>query len=99
MDGERSSTARQKLPLRRVYMSFMLCKGWHCQFLEEDLKTPLPHKLKFATEDKVVELVRRCGGLGNLEAKQALDRGIEMGRGGLYLNLTAEQHEQLKRAR
>jgi hypothetical protein len=26
----------------RVYMSFMDRKGWHCQFLEADLKTPLP---------------------------------------------------------
>jgi hypothetical protein len=23
-------------------MSFMLREGWHCQFLEEDLKTSLP---------------------------------------------------------
>jgi hypothetical protein len=95
----RSSTARQELPLTRVYMSFMLSRGWHCQFLEADLKTPLPRKLTFATEDKVVELVRRCGGLENLEAKQALARGIEMGRGGLYLNLAAEQYEQLQKAR
>jgi hypothetical protein len=99
MGEKRASTARQKLPLRRVYMSFMLSGGWYCQFLESDLKTPLPRKLNFATEDKVTELVRRCGGLGNLEAKKALERALAMGRGGLYLNLTAEQHDKLKKAR
>jgi len=34
-----------KVPRRRVYMHFMLREGWYCQFLEEDLKTPLPKKL------------------------------------------------------
>src|ERR1035441_720707 len=32
----------------RVYMSFQDRQGWHCQFLEQDLKTPLPKKLHFA---------------------------------------------------
>lgn len=30
-------------------MSFMQSNGWYCQFLEEDLKTPLPRKLTFAS--------------------------------------------------
>jgi hypothetical protein len=33
----------------RVYMSFQCRYGWHCQFLEQDLKTPLPRKLHFAS--------------------------------------------------
>jgi hypothetical protein len=33
-------------------MFFMRNKGWYCQFLEEDLKTPLPRKFTFATEEK-----------------------------------------------
>jgi hypothetical protein len=64
-------------------MSFMLSGGWYCQFLESDLKTPLPRKLNFATEDKVVELVRGCGALEKLEDKQALEHGIQMGRSGV----------------
>jgi len=32
--------------MHRVYMSFMLRQGWHFQFLEEDLKTSLPKKLR-----------------------------------------------------
>ena len=45
----------------RVYMSFQCRFGWHCQFLEEDLQTPLPRKLHFASPDKVVELVHLGG--------------------------------------
>lgn len=34
----------EKAPRRRIYLHFMLRRGWHCQFLEENLKTPLPRK-------------------------------------------------------
>ena len=77
-------------------MSFQCRYGWHCQFLEEDLKTPLPRKLHFASPDKVVELVERGGGLSNLESRQALDQAIEIGRGGVFLSLTEEQYAKLK---
>lgn len=49
-------------------MSFMHCDGWYCQFLEEDLKTPLPRKLNFDSQDKVIELAQRGGCDMNLEA-------------------------------
>jgi hypothetical protein len=80
-------------------MSFMDRKGWQVQFLEKDLKTPLPRKLHFASPDKVVELVERGGGLSNLESRQALDQAIEIGRGGVFLNLTEEQYARLKTLR
>jgi hypothetical protein len=80
----------------RVYMSFMDRKGWQVQFLEADLKTPLPRKLHFTSSDKVVELVERGGGLSNLESRQALDQAIEIGRGGVFLSLTPEQYAKLK---
>ena len=47
---------RHERPSHRVYMSFFLSRGWYCQFLETDLKTPLPKKLTFASADKVREL-------------------------------------------
>jgi len=78
----------------RIYMSFMLRGQWYCQFLEEDLQTPLPRKLRFASPDKVVELVERGGGLSNLESRQALGQAIEIGRGGPFLSLTEEQVRQ-----
>jgi hypothetical protein len=81
----------------RVYLSFMDRRGWHCQFLEADLKTPLPRKLTFASPDKIVELVKRGGGFKDLADRQAFDHGIAIGRGGAYLNLTDEQYAALKR--
>ena len=87
---------RQGDERHRVYMSFQCRNGWHCQFLEQDLKTPLPRKLHFASPGSVVELVERGGGLSNLESRQALDQAIEIGRGGVFLNLTEEQYAKLK---
>jgi hypothetical protein len=40
-------------------MSFMDRHGWQCQFLEADLKTPLPKRLHFSSPDKIIELVER----------------------------------------
>lgn len=82
--------------MRRVYLSFMLRNGWWCQFLEEDLKTPLPKKIAFASHDKILELARRGGLDLNLEAQQALSHAFEIGRGGVWLNLTEEQYRRLK---
>jgi 2-polyprenyl-6-methoxyphenol hydroxylase-like FAD-dependent oxidoreductase len=77
-------------------MYFMHNQGWSCQFLEPDLKTPLPRKLTFATSDKVLQLIERAGALKDLAARQAIEHGIEMGRGGVYLMLTPEQYGKLK---
>jgi hypothetical protein len=79
-------------------MSFMCRKGWHCQFLEEDLKTPLPRKLTFASSRKIMELAERAGALRNLEARQAIEHGISVGRGGVFLNLSLEQYGKLRKA-
>jgi hypothetical protein len=81
----------------RVYMSFMDRYGWHCQFLEEDLKTPLPRKLTFKSPEKIIELIERAGGFKDSAERQAFDHGIAMGRGGVDLSLTDEQYAALKR--
>lgn len=67
-------------PRRRVYMSFFSRSGWYCQFLEEDLKTPLPRKLNFATADKILELAEHSGALKDLACRQAIEHGISVGR-------------------
>jgi hypothetical protein len=77
-------------------MHFMLNQGWSCQFLEADLKTPLPRKLTFSSPDKILQLAEHAGALKDLAARQAIEHGIEMGRGGIYLTLTAEQYAKLK---
>jgi hypothetical protein len=61
-------------------MSFQCRNNWHCQFLEQDLKAPLPKKLCFASPGKVVELFERGGGLSNLESRLMVEQGIAMGR-------------------
>jgi len=77
-------------------MSFMLREGWHCQFLEQDLKTALPKKLALLSQDKILQLARRGGAVLDLEAEQAIRHAFETGRGGLWLNLTDEQYRRLK---
>lgn len=82
--------------MRRAYMSFMARNGWFCQFLEEDLKTALPKKLAFADQDKIFEMAQRGGATMDVEAQQATKHGLEVGRGGVWLNLTDEQYDRLK---
>jgi hypothetical protein len=92
MGGERSSTTRH-----RVYMHFMLMDGWYCQFLEADLKTPLPRTLTFAGPEKILEIYDRLGVDKKLEDRSALEYGINTGRGSVWLSLTPEQYIKLKR--
>jgi hypothetical protein len=89
--------AASRTPRHRVYMSFMHREGWHCQFLEEDLKTSLPRKVTLDTPAKLIEMAKRGGSNLNLETRQALDHGIEIGRGGVWLDLTEDQYARLRR--
>ncbi len=78
-------------------MQFMFVRaGWSCQFLEQDLKTPLPRKLVFQSPDKVVELTMRGGADTALASRQGIEYGIRMGRGSVWLNLTGEQYRRLR---
>ena len=82
---------------RRIYMYFQFRDGWHCQFLEQDLKTPLPRQFNFASSDKVIRLVERGCGFIDQETRMMVNQGIEKGRGGVFLSLTNEQYIKLKR--
>ena len=63
------------------------------------LGLPLPLKLTFENEDKIRKTVERGGGLSNLEARSMLDHGIEIGRGGVWLEMTEEQYRKLLKQR
>jgi hypothetical protein len=78
-------------------MHFMLSDGWFCQFLEEDLKTSLPRKVRLESPEKIVEMAEKGGAAMRLEDRQALAYGIAQGRGSVWLNLTHEQYQKLKR--
>jgi hypothetical protein len=55
---------------KRVYLHFMFRKGWFCQFLEEDLKTPLPRKVLFEDDAKIWEMAKRGGFTLNIAGRQ-----------------------------
>jgi hypothetical protein len=78
-------------------MQFFLRSGWQVQFLETDLKTPLPRKFTFADPEKIRELARRGEAWGDSETRQMLEHAIENGRGGVYLRLTPDQYGRLRR--
>jgi hypothetical protein len=78
-------------------MFFMLRDGWSVQFLEADLKTPLPRKLQFRDAAKIREMFDRFSEQKTLADRQALEHAIEIGRGGVYLQLTPHQYSKLKK--
>ena len=84
-------------PSHRVYMSFFFHQGWYVQFLEADLKTPLPRTFNFTDSEKIKELAKRGEAWGDSESRQMLEHAIETGRGGVYLRLTPEQYARLRR--
>lgn len=79
-------------------MNFMLVKkGWVVSFLEEDCKTSLPRHFTFQSELKILDLARHGGAEFNLAGRQAIEHGISMGRGSVWLKLTPEQYAKLCR--
>ncbi len=78
-------------------MYFFKRSGWQVQFLESDLKTPLPKKLTFTDPEKIRELARRGEAWADSESRQMLEGAIEQGRGGVYLRLTPDQYRKLRR--
>jgi hypothetical protein len=89
--------SRYDRPSHQVYMYFFKRDGWEVQFLEADLKTPLPKKLTFSDSEKIRELAKRGGAWRDSESRQMLDHAIGNGRGGIYLRLTPEQYTRLRR--
>ena len=77
-----------------VYKSFQIRYGWQYQLPEEDLQVRLPRTLHIRSSDKLVELVERGGGIPNRESLMMLNQAIDAGRGGVFLNLTAEQYRE-----
>jgi hypothetical protein len=84
---------------KRVYMHFILRKGWFCQFLEEDLKTPLPKTIRFTDDRKIWEMAKRGGYTLNISGRRELEEKIRKGTGGVWLELTREQYAKLTKTR
>jgi hypothetical protein len=78
-------------------MEFILTKGWLCQFLEADLKTALPRKVTVRDAKKLFEMAERGGVHLNPAGRYSIQKAVEKGRGGTWLELTEEQYAKLKR--
>jgi hypothetical protein len=89
---ERCGGAGKKL----VYMHFMFRKGWFCQFLEEDLKTPLPRTIQFTDDKEIWEMAKRGCFTLNISGRQELQEKMRKGSGSVWLELTPEQYAKLK---
>ena len=70
--------------------------GWQISFLEADCKTPLKRKLCFGSPDKIMELARKGGADLTSASRCDLENGISIGKGGVWLNLTAVQYGTLR---
>jgi hypothetical protein len=88
--------SRYDKPTHRVFMTFFYRSGWQVQFLEADAKTARPRQFTFKDPEKIRELARRGEAWGTSEARQMLEYGIEVGRGGCYLRLTPGQYKKLR---
>src|SRR6266566_2234252 len=66
------SKCRGALVMHRMYMFFMVRNGWHCQSMEEDLKTHLPKRASFRDPAKIYEIARRVRTLNTREENTIL---------------------------
>ena len=76
-------------------MHFLFRKEWLCQFLKEDLQTPLPRQVRFTDEKKIWEMAKRGGFTLNVAGRQELHEKIRKGNGGIWLELTEEHYAKL----
>src|SRR6266702_6606830 len=85
--------------VHRVLLNFQLYKDtWRVAFLEADCKTSLHLKLHFKYTEKIKEMYRRNAETRLQEDEQALEHGLEIGRGGnSWLRLNEEQYQTLRR--
>jgi hypothetical protein len=87
---------RCRPPLTVLYMAFERMAGWRVVFFDSTTQQRL-RVLNFQDDDKLIELAKRGGALTNLEAKQAIEKGISDGKGGVFLKLSPEQYAKLER--
>jgi hypothetical protein len=99
LQGERlcDRCGKERTPKRRVYMQFILTRGWFCQFLEADLKTRLPRKVTVRDQKKLFQMAERGGFQLNPAGRHVIQKAIDDGRGGIWLELSEEQYAKLKK--
>jgi hypothetical protein len=84
------------IDVHRILLNFRLYKTkWRVGFLEADCRTSLPVRLNFADSERIREMHRRFAPQ-LLDDIHALAHGIEIGRGGFWIELNEEQYSKLK---
>ena len=85
----------------RVMMSFNYGHGfWWVVFWNNDrMRTPLPRKAHFRTDEAMIEFARRAGAAKTLEDKNILAMMMQRRSGEITLELSDEQYAKLRKAR
>jgi hypothetical protein len=83
----------------RVLMSFRYWNVWDVIFFDTDrMRTALPRRARFTTDEALIEFTRRAGGPRALEDKNILAMMMDRKSGEITLELTDEQYDKLRRA-
>ena len=82
----------------RVLMSFRYWNAWDVVFFDSDrMRTALPRRARFTTDEALIEFTRRAGGPKTLEDRNIIDMMIQKKSGEITVELTDEQYNKLKR--
>jgi hypothetical protein len=82
----------------RVLMSFRYWNAWDVIFFDFDrMRTELPRRARFATDEALVEFARRAGGPKALEDRNIFEMMMRKKSGEITLELIDEQYNKLKR--
>ena len=82
----------------KVLMSFRHWNAWDVIFFDTDrMRTPLPRRARFNSDEALIEFAQRAGGIKMSEDRQILDMMIQRKTGEITLNLTDEQYTKLYR--
>jgi hypothetical protein len=67
-------------------------------FNTDRMRTALPRRARFATDEAMIEFTRRAGGPKTLEDRNILGMTMQNKSGEITLELTDEQYDKLRRA-
>jgi hypothetical protein len=82
----------------KILMSFRYWSAWDVIFFDTDrMRTALPRKARFATDEAMIEFTRRAGGTKTLEEPNILAMMMQKKSGEITLELTGEQYDKLRR--
>jgi hypothetical protein len=85
----------------KVLMSFGEKNGcWFVAFWDNDrMRTPLPRKAFFHSDEALIEFTRRAGGPKTLEDRNIFEMQMRRSFGEITLQLNPEQFARLQRSR